>query len=380
MKTEEFENKEIIVIYPGRFQPFHKGHLKIYNWLKSKFDNVFITTSNTTELDRSPFSFDEKRKIMLFSGVGENSIIQASKPYSPDELLENYDPTKTILVMAVSQKDMSGENPRFSFNDKKDGSKSYFQKFDTNNMQPMDKHGYVIVVPTVEFSILGKSVNSATEIRDMFKNSTPNIQRKIVKDLYGKYSDEIHELLRKKLNILTSSFVNEALEYHLTTKTPIRESILRSGSRSFFDMINHIKENISNYYLDEIDRELLKTDIGEIVTLKDGTQVPLDLPFTRTDEEMMEAEYRGKDVTLNQPKRGGPKKFYVYVRDPKTKNIKKVNFGASGMSVKANNPDRVKAFVSRHDCKNKNDKTKPSYWSCRLPRYKSLGIKGGQWW
>jgi hypothetical protein len=92
-----------------------------------------------------------------------------------------------------------------------------------------------------------------------------------------------------------------------------------------------------------------------------------------------EAKYQGKDVELNKPKRGGSKKFYVYTKNKKG-NVIKVSFGQQGMTVKTDDPGRVKAFVDRHDCKNKNDRTKASYWSCRLPRYKSLGIKGGQWW
>jgi hypothetical protein len=91
-----------------------------------------------------------------------------------------------------------------------------------------------------------------------------------------------------------------------------------------------------------------------------------------------------KNPPLNKPKRGGSKKFYVYVRNPKTKKIKKVSFGdTTGLSAKINNPKARKAFAARHDCKNKTDKTKASYWSCRLPRYaKLLGIKsnfGGFW-
>ena len=101
------------------------------------------------------------------------------------------------------------------------------------------------------------------------------------------------------------------------------------------------------------------------------------------DDMIGEAEYKGKDVDLNKPKRGGPKKYYVYVKNPKTGNVKKINFGdAGGLTAKINDPDAVRSFVARHDCKNKNDKTKAGYWACRLPRYgKSLGLKGGgAWW
>ncbi len=82
-----------------------------------------------------------------------------------------------------------------------------------------------------------------------------------------------------------------------------------------------------------------------------------------------------KTPALNKPKRGGSKKFYVYVRDPKTKRIKKVSFGAPGMSVGFKNPKRRKAFAARHKCAQKTDRTKPSYWSCRVGRYaKQLGL------
>jgi hypothetical protein len=89
-----------------------------------------------------------------------------------------------------------------------------------------------------------------------------------------------------------------------------------------------------------------------------------------------EAEKK-KNPPLGKPKRGGSKKFYVYVRNPKTKKIKKVSFGdTSGLSAKINNPEARRAFAKRHDCANKKDKTKASYWSCRLPRYaKLLGLK-----
>lgn len=99
------------------------------------------------------------------------------------------------------------------------------------------------------------------------------------------------------------------------------------------------------------------------------------------NKNINEAEYQGKKVELNKPKRGGSKKYYVYTRNPKTGKIKKVSWGdTTGLKTKANNPGAVKSFVARHDCKNKKDKTKAGYWACRTPRYKSLGVKGGQWW
>jgi hypothetical protein len=92
---------------------------------------------------------------------------------------------------------------------------------------------------------------------------------------------------------------------------------------------------------------------------------------------LKEAKYQGKTVQLSSPKRGGSKKFFVYVKDPKTKNIKKVSFGGTtGLNAKINDPKARQNFAKRHNCAEKKDKTKPGYWSCRLPRYaKLLGLK-----
>ena len=101
-----------------------------------------------------------------------------------------------------------------------------------------------------------------------------------------------------------------------------------------------------------------------------------NLTFTRTynitESDIEEAEYQGRKVQLNKPMQGDVKKFKVYVKDPKSGNIKKVNFGHGGssvkgksMSIKKSNPKRRKSFRARHNCDNPGPKTKARYWSCR---------------
>ena len=101
------------------------------------------------------------------------------------------------------------------------------------------------------------------------------------------------------------------------------------------------------------------------------------LNLNEAREPLNEAKKKKKkDPPIGKPKRGGPKAYYVYVRDPKTKRIKKVTFGSGGLKAKINNPKARQAFAKRHRCSEKTDKTKASYWSCRLPRYASLlGLK-----
>ena len=85
--------------------------------------------------------------------------------------------------------------------------------------------------------------------------------------------------------------------------------------------------------------------------------------------QIVEAEYQGRKVKLNQPMRGGNKKFFVYVKDPKTKNIKKVSFGdTTGLSIKRDDPEKRKSFRARHKCDQAKDKTKARYWSCQMWR------------
>ena len=90
-----------------------------------------------------------------------------------------------------------------------------------------------------------------------------------------------------------------------------------------------------------------------------------------------------KDPPLNKPKRGGSKAYYVYVRDPKTKKIKKVSFGSGGLRAKIKNKEARNAFAARHKCSTKKDRTKAGYWSCNLPRYAEalgLGAKMNTFW
>jgi len=81
---------------------------------------------------------------------------------------------------------------------------------------------------------------------------------------------------------------------------------------------------------------------------------------------LLEAKYQGREVPLNKPMQGDVKKFKVYVKDPKTGNVKKVNFGDPNMRIKKSNPKRRKSFRARHRCDtNPGPKTKARYWSCR---------------
>lgn len=193
-------------------------------------------------------------------------------------------------------------------------------------------------------------------------------------------------LTEGKNNILLS----EGLRYHIQEGQMLIHNIYRPLSANYFALFREARElyNIGALSVVEDDAELLESNIGEY-GIYNGIKVPLDYPISLDElislyesQEIDEAEFKGKKVSIGKPKRGGSKKFYVYVKDGD--KVKKVSFGdTTGLSAKLNNPKARQAFAARHDCKNKKDRTKASYWSCRLPRYaKLLGFKttfSGYW-
>ena len=226
-----------------------------------------------------------------------------------------------------------------------------------------------------------------------------------------------------------------SLEYHIDNNLTLHENVYRYSSDSFIQLFAEARDahRDGKIQLNEEDLKLIETtDIG-LYGLFEGTKVPLDLPMINeankiSDDKLMnlipkmpkgyigkntgtgkytistpegediiltqssdkknwsyepsnvalkilnEAKYKGKDVPLNKPKRGGSKKFFVYTKNKKG-NVVKVSFGGTtGLSVKIKEPGARASFAARHKCATKKDKTKPGYWACNVGRYwKSLG-------
>ena len=251
----------------------------------------------------------------------------------------------------------------------------------------------------------------------------------------------------KLKEILTEAEVSRELWYHIDNDISLEECVFRYGSPKYFTIINEARllQCEQNVDFDNQTRALLETDLGKFGVYK-GEEVALDFPMMNEEKEYYvtynkgrglgkglikskESDYeeprvfskeeaeeyvkrvkssgatpgqitsywvsdinmnrvdeakKKKDPPIGKPKRGGSKAYYVYVRDPKTKRIKKVSFGSGGLRAKINNPKARNAFAKRHRCTTATDKTTARYWSCRLPRYaKQLGIAasnpGGFW-
>jgi hypothetical protein len=205
------------------------------------------------------------------------------------------------------------------------------------------------------------------------------LQEQIIKVLNWVGQEQNHGPKLKLSEGKDPIFISEGLFYHIENNLPLNESIYRPQSMMFLKLFVEARELYDNKRLNLCETDQYYFDETDLGTFGDynGIKVPLDLPLT--EEFLNEVlEEKIKSPALNKPKRGGSKKFYVYVKDPKTKRVKKVSFGMAGggLRAKLNNPKARQAFSKRHNCPQKKDRTKASYWSCRLPRYASvLGFK-----
>lgn len=194
------DSPRLVVLYPGRFQPFHLGHADVFRSLQGKFgrDQVFIATSNKTELPKSPFNFSEKLAFMTAAGVPADRIIQSANPY---RMPAEFDPAKIIFVVAVGEPDKERLNPGSV---KKDGSPGYYQKFvSIDQCEPGDKHGYVVIADERQKKIkLGDEVidvSHGTDARATWDNirNDPKLRAQYLMQMYGRDDAELGRILDK---------------------------------------------------------------------------------------------------------------------------------------------------------------------------------------
>jgi len=231
------------------------------------------------------------------------------------------------------------------------------------------------------------------------KNNMDQVFDFIMGEMHGEGEDnswdnedeEEREMVYEGMKLKKKTFVSKELKHHLDENISLCESEFRYGSQKHIELIKEVKElyNKGLISLNEADAFIVDEFDPTPVKIKGIGEVYLGLiqeEFQSDEELLSEAVYQGKKVELGKPKRGGSKKFYVYVRNPKTGKVKKVSFGAAGggrnLAVKLKDPKAKKSFSARHNCPQKKDRTTAGYWSCRLPSVaKSLGLSatGGYW-
>ena len=212
---EQTKVKHVVAIYPGRFQPMGKHHVKAYNWLKKKFKDVYVTTSGKVALPNSPFSFDEKKKII--NSLGITKLDKVSKPYSVTEMLSEYDPETTAVVFMIGEKDSSRlKNSKF------------FHKWNGNADLGYKEGAYIITTPHVSLNVPGYGEMSGTAIRKALGAS--DVEKadklKLFKGIFG--NTKSYDLVVNKLEKLSE--VMEGFCSNLNIPSLLKESSIQGES------------------------------------------------------------------------------------------------------------------------------------------------------
>jgi hypothetical protein len=177
--------KKEVVVYAGRFQPFHKGHYSTYQHLVKKFgkDNVYIGTSNKTDNIKSPFKFKEKKMIMMkMFGIPSSKIVEIKNPYAPKEIIGKFDNKTTAFVTVVGEKD------RYRLKGK------YFEPYHPDRIEKgYEDKGYVYVAPAQSNPISG------TDVRSWLSKGSEDQRKSGFKKAYGKFDPKIFTLITTRL-------------------------------------------------------------------------------------------------------------------------------------------------------------------------------------
>ena len=379
---------------------------------QQKIDGMLATKLGFMKL--ADFAFSKTNKSMSTEGKSENRDLWdriKSKGVVPNIDKEKY----TDLSDEGLEGPFRMKNGQVLYYDPKEGK--YYNRdtdmyVDYDDYRAMNEDDNEDVGAQIANLIRQKSSASSPIARKNIDAQIAQLKRQ--RDKMNKEVEKVDEAL-------------EALARHVKEGVPLCDSLFRYMSEGYFDVFvkaRKLREAGALPQLDWESEEMLASNIGQKVKLKGLGEVYLDVPYMeesadegtiaqmsdedladyigvsaakvkadrdaaeeianeitrgRAEESISEAEYAGRDVDLNKPKRGGSKKYFVYVKNPQTDRVKKIEFGdVTGLRTKSNNPDRARSFAARHNCEKKNDKTKAGYWACRLPRYGL--VKGGKWW
>lgn len=182
----------------------------------------------------------------------------------------------------------------------------------------------------------------------------------------------------KIINFPTEKLANIVLNWDNNPEEIERISQVEVSSQ--YPILIMVDENGKILWILDGNHRAQKALISKSETIPAKLIKPSDLnPMAKKIFGLSEAEYKGKKVELNKPRAGGPKKWYVYVRNPKTGKIKKVSYGSPVMTAKWNDPAARKSFAARHQCEKKKDKTKAGYWACRAHKDFGKNVSGRFW-
>ena len=195
-----------LVIIPGGYHPYHAGHKSLYDAARKAFPSADIYIAATADTSTRPFPFEVKQKLAQLAGIPNHRFIQVKSPFRAEEITQHYDPDNTQLIFVRSTKDR--DQQPLPGGEKKDGSPAYLQPYKRNGREPMNQHGYMAYLPTVQF---GPGMTSATEIRSKWPGMDADEKIKFVNTVYPKTASN-ERLTKTVVDILDTTITEQAFE------------------------------------------------------------------------------------------------------------------------------------------------------------------------
>lgn len=191
--------KQIVVLYPGRFQPMGPHHAGVYEKVKAHFESIYgsgvdtyVVSSNKVELPKSPFNFEQKKQIINSHGI--TNVVQVKNPYGADEILSKYDPETTAAIYIVGHKDTVRTKSMIGVT--KAGKPKHYKMYNDNvdSLTSYKKHSYLYIEGPSQKMMPNGEEMSGTKLREYLKGATEEQFQEIME--YDEKHTKLYEMIK----------------------------------------------------------------------------------------------------------------------------------------------------------------------------------------
>ena len=317
--NEQKEVKKIVVIYPGRFQPFGPHHKKVYDALSKQFYEVYITTSAIQQMPRQPLSFQEKKKHMIKMGIPSNRIIQEKSPYVAINTVKKLS-KDTAVVYAVGQKDKQ----RIPMGKKKSGGLTYFQDFKKNirNLKGHETHGYVFIAPHQKVS----GISSGTEIRNLLGSPKFDDKKRqqIFRKTFGYFDKKTYEMMTSKFGKLFEFFQQPKVKQLMKESNPLGNGVTGSelSDEGMYDFFGSLDDyfRVSPEHAEHIGWELIDYPI------KDSAEMAFTIMSDDYEQDRAKTVTYGRTINQNRKNTDSVDNPFPKYKERMNQNIKELGW------------------------------------------------------
>ncbi len=317
--NEQKEVKKVVVIYPGRFQPFGPHHKKVYDALSKQFDEAYITTSDIQRLPRHPLNFNEKKKHMMKMGVPGNRIIKEKVPYVADNALKKFG-KDTAVVYAVGRKDRG----RFNMGKKKSGGLTYYQDFKKNmkNLKGYETHGYIYEAPHVKVS----GISSGTEIRNLLGSPKFDDKKReqIFKKTFGYFDKKTYEMMTSRFGKLFEILQQPKVKQLMKESNPLGNGVTGSelSDEGMYDFFGSLDDyfRISPEHAEHIGWELIDYPI------KDSAEMAFTIMSDDYEQDRAKTVTYGRTINQNRKNTDSVDNPFPKYKERMNQNIKELGW------------------------------------------------------